>query len=108
MNVAFFMKAFRKHIEWMVFLTGLVLLAFMNPESSGTSFCVFDLLGFDFCPGEGLGHSIAYSFRGNFDAAIQAHIAGPAAILILSGRILSIWRTLYYSSTLTKETENNG
>ncbi|HBQ58412.1 MAG TPA: DUF2752 domain-containing protein [Balneolaceae bacterium] len=102
------MRHLKKHLEWLVFATGLLLLAFMNPENAGTSLCFFEWAGINFCPGEGLGHSISYSFRGNFEAAFQAHIAGPFAILVLSARIGSIWRNLYYQSTSTKELLHNG
>lgn len=102
------MHHFKKHLEWVAFATGLLLLALMDPANAGSSLCLFEWIGIDFCPGEGLGHSISYSFRGNFDAAFQAHIAGPFTILILTARIASVWRTLYHQSTPTKELLNNG
>jgi hypothetical protein len=102
------MKFVHKHLEWIVFSVGLILLGTMNPEVSGTSFCVFDLLGFSFCPGEGLGHSIAYTFRGDFSSAFHAHLAGPAAVVILLLRILYIWKNLYHQSKLTDKEEQYG
>lgn len=89
------MRFIRTHLEWVAFSLGLVLLGLMNPENSGFSFCMFESAGINFCPGEGLGHSISYTFRGDLSSAIQANLAGPAAILILSSRIVYIWRTLY-------------
>ncbi|HCI72364.1 MAG TPA: DUF2752 domain-containing protein, partial [Balneola sp.] len=53
------MKKIRPHIEWVAFMIGLILMATMDPMTKGTSFCFFELLGISFCPGEGLGHSIA-------------------------------------------------
>lgn len=98
----------RKHLEWFVFSAGLVLLALMSPENTGTSLCFFDWIGIDYCPGEGLGHSVSYTFRGNFEAALQAHFAGPAAVFILSGRIIYIWKELYQESKLTTNKEQHG
>ena len=102
------MSLLHKHLEWMVFASGLLLLAFMDPELAGTSLCLFDWVGINNCPGEGLGHSISYMFKGNFDAAIKAHFAGPVAILILMGRIGSIWHRLYKKSISTTEIEYHG
>lgn len=79
---------FRRHFEWMAFATGLLLMALMNPYApQGASWCLFDLAGVPFCPGEGLGHSIAFTFRGDLSNAIEAHVLGPIAIVILLGRI---------------------
>ncbi|MDR9419685.1 DUF2752 domain-containing protein [Gracilimonas sp.] len=88
------MKFIHKHIEWFAFAIGLILLAFMSPENAGTSFCLFDLAGIEFCPGEGLGHSISYTFRGDLSSALSAHLAGPFAVVILIGRICYIWKNL--------------
>lgn len=102
------MRFIKKHLEWFVFSTGLILLAGMSPEDAGTSLCFFEWVGIDFCPGEGLGHSISYTFRGDFKSAFQAHLAGPAAVLILTGRIIYIWQHLFKESKLTKNKEQHG
>ena len=102
------MNLIKKHLEWSVFCLGLILLAFMSPDNAGTSFCFFDWIGLSFCPGEGLGHSIAYTFRGDISSAMNAHFAGPAAVFILSSRIIYIWRKLIQESRLTTHKENHG
>lgn len=79
---------FKNYFEAAVFSTGLLLMAFMNPESTiGPDLCLFEQLGFSFCPGDGLGHSIAYTFRGDIYKALQANIIGPFSIIILGLRI---------------------
>lgn len=90
------MKPFRQkiisHFEWLALLTGLVLLSMMDPDSTGkVSLCFFDWLGV-YCPGEGLGHSIAYIFRGEWSDAWQAHPAGYMAVTVLSSRIIYLFR----------------
>ncbi len=102
------MRLIRKHLEWVVFSTGLLLLALMSPENAGTSLCFFDWIGINFCPGEGLGHSISHTFRGNISAALQAHMAGPAAVIILTGRIIYIWKELSQETKLTTQKEQHG
>lgn len=92
------MKFLQKHLEWISFSVGLILLGLMNPMDAGTTFCLFDLVGIGFCPGEGLGHSIAYTFRGDLSSAMNAHLAGPLAVIILSSRIFYLWRRLYNQS----------
>jgi hypothetical protein len=79
---------FKKHFEWLALSAGLIIIALMNPyEPQGTTWCLLEWGGITYCPGEGLGHSIAYSFRGDFANAMSAHILGPATVLILGSRI---------------------
>ena len=85
-----FKKFFFFHFEWFALATGLLLMALLDPLSTAPSVCPLDLLNVEFCPGEGLGRSISYGFRGNFTASMQAHPAGLAAIIIISGRIITI------------------
>lgn len=91
------MKFFmRYHFEWIVLLAGLLLLGLMNPYvDNGTSLCLLDAVGFPFCPGEGLGHSISFTFRGDFSAAWEAHPFGPAAVVILGYRISYLWKKAF-------------
>ena len=91
------MRFINRHIEWMVFLAGLILMATMNPYSEGTSLCLLEAFGFKFCPGEGLGHSIAFLFRGEFTAALQENLMGPFVVIGLSVRIITIWKNLIHN-----------
>lgn len=91
-------NVFNRHFEWLALCTGLVLMATMNPYTDhGTSLCLFELLDVPFCPGEGLGHSIAFFFRGDFTNAISAHPVGPASVFVLSGRIVYLWKQNYFN-----------
>lgn len=79
---------FTHYFEIVAFSTGLILLAFMDPETvTGPNLCLFEQVGITFCPGNGLGHSIAYTFNGDFVNALQANLLGPFAIIMLSSRI---------------------
>ncbi len=87
----FLKPIFKKYFEVIAFTSGLIALASMNPETAnGPGFCILEQLGASFCPGDGLGHSIAYTFIGDLPNAIKANILGPFAIVILSGRILQL------------------
>ena len=82
---------FKNYFEVLAFSAGLLLLAFMNPESTGgINFCLFEQMGITFCPGDGLGHSISYTFRGDLSNALEANFLGPFALVLLSGRIVQL------------------
>lgn len=79
-------------------MTGLIIVGLMNPYvTNGPSLCLLEALNFPYCPGEGLGHSIAFTFRGDLYHAMDAHMMGPLAIIMLSGRILYLWNKAYHS-----------
>ena len=82
--------------EAIVWLTGLVLLAIIDPETTG-SVCPIHQLGFDFCPGCGLGASIHWLFRGELRLSFAAHPLGIFAVVVLFARILSLIKTSYYA-----------
>jgi hypothetical protein len=79
------------NIEAMMWITGLAILAIINPYSHPHfSICPFKNCGFKYCPGCGLGHSISYLFHGNIKASLQAHILGIPTVIILSARSISL------------------
>ena len=80
------------HFEWLALITGLLLMAVLDPFSQAPSICPIDRLGFDFCPGCGLGKSIAFAARGNLTASFQSHPLGIFAILVIGARLVSIFR----------------
>jgi len=88
----------KNHLEWIVFAGGLCALAFMDPSVNGVSLCLIEQAGIPFCPGDGLGHSISYTFRGDWGKALDAHFMGPAAVIILILRILYLWKNLLTKS----------
>jgi hypothetical protein len=85
-----FRKYFYLHFEWMALATGLLLMMFMEPNNTAASFCPLERLGFQYCPGDGLGNSIALAVRGHIQASLSSHLLGIPAILIISGRIFAI------------------
>lgn len=81
----------KNYFEVAAFSIGLLLLAFMDPyTATGPGLCLLENLGFQYCPGDGLGHSISFFFRGELSNAMEANVLGPFAVLILSGRILHL------------------
>ncbi|MEO8820465.1 MAG: DUF2752 domain-containing protein [Ginsengibacter sp.] len=85
------MKIFRKYFELSAWIAGLLLLAFMTPTTdTHYSFCIFKLMGINFCPGCGLGHSICYLFHGDFRASFNAHPLGLFALIVILARIYKL------------------
>ena len=95
-----------------MWIAGLIILAVINPDShSHFTICPFKYLGFKYCPGCGLGHSISYLFHGNIKASLQTHILGIPAVIILGARTISIIKKSTSNFPLTfkhTERENNG
>lgn len=86
------LKAKRYYFEAAIWITALLLLAFMPIEGEHYSLCAFHNLGIGFCPGCGLGHSINYLFHGQFEASFYAHPFGIPAVAILCYRIFIIFK----------------
>jgi hypothetical protein len=92
-----------KHLEAWFWIFAIVGLAIFNPIEEGhVSFCVAKKLNFWFCPGCGLGHSIAWIFRGEFVNSFQAHPLGIPTILILLFRSYNL---LKYDFQLNKNNQ---
>jgi len=83
---------FRARFEAIVWIAGLLLMALMSPTDAHASFCPFHAAGLGFCPGCGLGHSVAWLFRGEFIQSFYAHPMGIAAVAILLWRIIEIFK----------------
>lgn len=94
------------HFEWIALISGLLLMAFLNPFSQAPSICPIDRMGFDFCPGCGLGKSIAFAARGNLSASFQSHPLGLLAIVAIVARIGSIFHRNYNFNNQRKNEEN--
>lgn len=88
-------RFFFLHFEWVALASGLLLMAFINPSGSELSICPIDRMGFSFCPGEGLGRSVAHFFRGDLQASFAMHPAGIPAVAILSSRIFFLLKRNY-------------
>ncbi len=81
----------RVPVEAVVWTAGLVALACTNPEAEGLiEACLSKVLWGISCPGCGLGHAVAYLFRGEIALSFQTHPLGPLAVVILTGRVVRL------------------
>ena len=82
---------FLQALSWTLVLG---VLFFMDRSSTAGSLCLFRFLGWENCPGCGIGHSISEALHFNFSKSVDAHIMGlPAAFFL----ILFIIRTFISS-----------
>lgn len=86
----------RVPVEAVVWTAGLVALACTNPEAEGLiEACLSKVLWGISCPGCGLGHAVAYLFRGEIALSFQTHPLGPLAVVILIGRVVGLVRAAF-------------
>jgi hypothetical protein len=71
----------------------------MVPETAGPSLCLLRFIGFDHCPGCGIGHAIHFALHLQFAASLQEHIFGIPAVLIIAYRI----KQLSFSKFISNE-----
>ncbi len=92
---------FKKYYEAIVWSGALLLLFFMNPDG-GPSLCILKNVGFQWCPGCGLGHAIHHALHFNVTASLEAHLLGiPATLLLIYQTIKSVYltkKTIKYGS----------
>lgn len=98
----------RRNLEAFVWIGALIVLAFSDPMASHYSLCPLHNMGFDWCPGCGLGHSISWLFRGQIEQSFYAHPLGIPALIIILFRIFSIFRKnrSYKTYTYPKSIQN--
>ena len=85
------------NIELIFWIGGLIWLAFINPSESHFSLCPIKNLGFGFCPGCGLGHSISFLFHGQLQESFHHHPLGVFALVVVSMRILKLIRNTFFA-----------
>jgi Protein of unknown function (DUF2752) len=77
-------------LEALVWTVGLAILAVLDPSVSHHSLCPLKNLGFDFCPGCGLGRSIAYLMNGDLEKSFVTHPLGAVVCAALVFRIIEL------------------
>ncbi len=78
--------------EAIIWIISLSLLAILDAGSFGFSLCPLANIGFEYCPGCGLGRSISLLLHGHLSESFEAHPFGIFAVGALSMRILSLTR----------------
>lgn len=98
------------NLELLFFIAALIYLFFKPEFSNSFSFCVLHNVGFEYCPGCGLGASIHYALHFDFQQSFEAHWLGIIALIIILLRtfslIISLIRDLKYGQDITNDAGN--
>jgi len=79
--------------EAIIWLSALISLFLINPFSENHfSLCPIKNMGFSFCPGCGLGHSVSFLLHGNLSESFHSHWFGIPATMILIHRIFTLFK----------------
>jgi hypothetical protein len=84
--------------ELSFWIVSLIYLAMINPAESHFSFCLFNRLGFTWCPGCGIGHSISYLLHGDVIKSFHTHRLGTFALIVIVYRVLQLIRNIYQTN----------
>ena len=102
LNIA---KVLNHNLELIMWIIALVYLMFINPyQLNHFSFCVFKMIGIDFCPGCGIGRSISMIYHGDIIGSLKMHPLGIFALGVIFYRIV----TLFQKHKLNLNEVNNG
>lgn len=86
-------KLLNRHRELFIWIAALVMLYTADLHTDFT-LCIPSHLGFENCPGCGLGHSITSAMHGNFALSWEYHYFGMAALAILFWHIVKLTKKL--------------
>lgn len=82
-------------LELIFWIGSLVAVILLNPHGgSHLSLCPLSQLGFDWCPGCGLGRSMSLLARGEFQASWNMHPLAVLAYVVIISRIWQLIRNL--------------
>jgi Protein of unknown function (DUF2752) len=91
-------------LEALLWSAGLFYLITINPyQAQKFTICPFHNLGISFCPGCGLGRSIAFLFHGDLIRSFNTHPLGIIAFIFIIERIIKLTNRSYKNYLKTKE-----
>ncbi|MNK38463.1 hypothetical protein D3C87_570540 [compost metagenome] len=85
-----------RYVELVFWVLALTLLATADPHEHHFTLCPIANLGFEWCPGCGLGRSITAIFNADFNASFRHHWFGVPALLIILYRIYQLGKQLIF------------
>ena len=99
------MARLKKYFELIAWISALLLLARLDPNTGDdSSLCILHYIGLQYCPGCGLGRSIAYLFRGELKLSFDTHFMGVPAAGIMLHRIFTLIRKYMQPAYVTRQT----
>ncbi|KAB2810156.1 DUF2752 domain-containing protein [Phaeocystidibacter luteus] len=80
-----------KKKEFWIWSLALIGLFFMPLGEEG-SLCLLHSLGFQYCPGCGIGRGIHHAMHGEFTSSFTSHPFAIPALLIILSRVITLYR----------------
>jgi hypothetical protein len=94
-------------LELVFWSAGLIILFFTDPHQHHFGLCPLANLGIDWCPGCGLGRSIAAIFDGEIKESFNYHWFGLPALLLICYRIWQLGSKIICKQTFTLKYKEN-
>lgn len=94
---------FYLHTEILIWTTALVLAYFADPANHHMTLCPIAALGFEHCPGCGLGRSMSLLMHGDWKGSLAMHPLGWFGLSVIVFRIYTLIK-----KTLKAKTHNHG
>lgn len=79
-----------RNLELITWVVILVLLILPMPQEQHFTLCPFQNLGFEYCPGCGLGRSCNMALHGSFIDSLRMHPFGIFAVVVIIFRIYQL------------------
>jgi hypothetical protein len=92
-DLKIFVSFLFSQFELFFWVGALATLAFSSPDGHHYTLCPLSNLGFNYCPGCGLGRSISCVFHGNIVASFEWHPLGVFAIGVIVHRIATLLKS---------------
>ena len=80
---------FLSNFELFVWVIAVIILFFL-PEKPGQSLCIFKAIGFNHCPGCGIGTSMHHALHFEFAQSFMDHPMGIFGVLVIFIRIIKL------------------
>ncbi|MEE4259809.1 MAG: DUF2752 domain-containing protein [Bacteroidales bacterium] len=87
------------NLELFFWIIALIYLFSMNADSTHFTLCPIKNLGFNFCPGCGIGHSLHHIMHLDIRASFSEHPLGIFALIVIILRIFTLVKNLFKTQT---------
>ncbi len=92
--------------EAAMWVCGLLAMAIADPTAPALlETCLLKAAGFQFCPGCGLGHAVAYLARGEILLSFQSHAFAPIVVGVILHRVFVLYREVCFKRNKPAETQ---
>jgi len=89
-----------------MWVCGILAVAVADPTAPALlQTCLLKAVGFQYCPGCGLGHAVAYLARGEILLSIQSHPFAPIVVGVLLHRVVTLCRQIRRQQNNSVETQ---